>query len=313
MKGGMRGTRPFYPSYACAMDLVANPAIRAALACGLAAAACAQAAIVEDKFMLPVKVTDSHDNEVQHSIMVTTFYDSDTPAPRPVVVINHGRAANAMDRSKLGRAQYSVASKWLASMGFFVAVPTRIGYGVTGGPDIEDTGDCSHKYYPPGYVAAASQTLQVLDRVRARDDVDRSRAIVWGQSFGGATAITLASMNPPNVQLAVNFAGGGGGDPVGRPQNPCAQPMLKKLFADYGKTSRIPTLWIYTENDMYFGPKLPKVWFDAFVAEGGKGEYTRFPPDGENGHSLFTHAPEKWQPRVLEFLRANGYPNLPTR
>jgi dienelactone hydrolase len=292
--------------------MLASMITRIAGGCILTAALAAQAGIVEDKFMLPVKVVDGHDHEIQHSIMVSTFYDSDTPAPRPVIVINHGRAAAAMDRSKLGRAQYSVASKWLASMGFFVAVPTRIGYGVTGGPDVEDTGDCSRKYYPPGYAAAAAQTLQVLDSVRTRADVDRARAIVWGQSFGGATSITVASMNPANVQLAINFAGGGGGDPVGRPQDPCAQPMLKKLFADYGKTSRIPTLWIYTENDMYFGPRLPKVWFDAFVANGGKGEYTLFPPDGENGHSLFTHAPEKWQPRVLEFLRANGYPDLAT-
>jgi len=286
---------------------------RIAGACFVAVALVARAGIVEEQFKLPVKVLDSHDHEVQHSIVVSTFYDSDTPAPRPIIVINHGRATSAMDRSKLGRAQYSVASKWLASMGFFVAVPTRIGYGVTGGPDVEDTGDCSRKYYPPGYAAAAAQTLQVLDAVGTRADVDKSRSIAWGQSFGGAASIAVASMNPPGVQLAINFAGGGGGDPVGHPQDPCAQPMLKKLFADYGTTSRIPTLWIYTENDMYFGPKLPKVWFDAFVAAGGKGEYTLFPPDGENGHALFTHAPEKWQPRVLEFLRANGYPGLATK
>ena len=70
-------------------------------------------------------------------------------------------------------------------------------------------------------------------------------------------------------------------------------------------------LWIYTENDQYMGAKLPKVWFDAFKSEGGVGEYVLYPPNGEDGHSLFTRAPELWQPRVLEFLRANGYARAP--
>jgi hypothetical protein len=117
-------------------------------------------------------------------------------------------------------------------------------------------------------------------------------------------------MNPSGVQAAVNFAGGGGGNPKSRPQNPCGQSKLKKLFANYGKTARIPTLWIYTENDLYMGPTLPKVWFDAFRSSGGTGEFVLYPPNGEDDHSPFTHVSEVWQPKVLEFPRTNGYPNI---
>jgi hypothetical protein len=35
------------------------------------------------------------------------------------------------------------------------------------------------------------------------------------------------------------------------------------------------------------------------------------PPNGDDGHGLFTRAPELWQPRLLEFLRANGYARAP--
>ena len=276
----------------------------------LAHATLASARLVEEKHWLPVKVQDSHGNDLERQIMVTVFYDDDVPKPYPVVIINHGRAVSASDRAALGRAQYSVASQWFTQMGFIVAVPTRIGYGVTGGRDVEYTGECNSKYYPPGYVASAAQTLQVLDFLRARDDVDKARTVIVGQSFGGATSITVAAMNPPGVQMAINFAGGGGGDPKGRPQDPCGPSLLKKMFADYGKTARIPTLWIYTENDMYFGPKLPKTWFDAFKAEGGVGEYELYPALGDNGHGLFTMAPDLWKPRVLAFMRANGYPDL---
>ena len=283
------------------------------LAVWLAHSTVALATLVEEQHWVPVKVRDSHDHDIEQKIMVTVFHDSDATKPYPLVVLDHGRAVSAQDRAALGRAKYSVASSWLTQLGFMVAVPTRIGYGVTGGPDVEYTGECSNKYYPPGYAAAAAQTLQALEFARTLPGADKARAVVMGQSFGGATAIAVAAMNPPGVQLAINFAGGGGGDPKGRPQNPCGQSPLKSLFAGYGKTARIPTLWIYTENDMFFGPKLPKAWFDAFKAEGGTGEYALYPPVGENGHGFFTLAPDSWKPRVLEFLRVNGYPGIKER
>jgi len=58
------------------------------------------------------------------------------------------------------------------------------------------------------------------------------------------------------------------------------------------------------------GSRLPKEWFDAFKAAGGTGEYVLFPPLGDDGHGLFSKAPRIWQPEVLRFLRANGYPEL---
>jgi dienelactone hydrolase len=191
-----------------------------------------------------------------------------------------------------------------------VVVPTRIGYGVTGGEDVEDTGNCNRKNYPPGYDAAAVQSLQILALVRKRADVLPDRTLVVGQSFGGTTAITLAAKNPAGVVAALNFAGGGGGNPLTQPQQPCGTQQLKRMFADYGRTARIPSLWVYTENDQWMGPKYPREWFEAFKAEGGVGEFVLFPPNGKDGHSLFSQAPEVWRPTVLEFLRRHGYPEL---
>ena len=82
------------------------------------------------------------------------------------------------------------------------------------------------------------------------------------------------------------------------------------MFADYGETARTPTLWIYTENDQWMGPKFPREWFDAFKEKGGVGEFVLFPPNGRDGHGLFSNAPEVWRARALEFLRTNGYPDL---
>jgi dienelactone hydrolase len=274
----------------------------------LAFAGATQGRLVEEQISVPVRVSNGFGKEVAHEIVVTVFRDDRAAPPYPLLILNHGRAGTPEERSALGRARYGVPSRWLTRLGFMVAVPTRVGYGVTGGEDVEDTGLCSRKNYPPGFTASAVEALAVLELLRRRADVAPDRAVVMGQSFGGATAIAVAALAPAGVQLAVNFAGGGGGDPKTRPQDPCAPALLKKLFADYGRTARMPTLWIYTENDMYFGPRLPEEWFEAFKAAGGNGQYLRFPARGESGHNLFSAAPEVWQPTVLEFLRANGYP-----
>jgi dienelactone hydrolase len=276
----------------------------------LAAAAlpfAAPAAVVEQQFDLPVRVTNAWGKAVAQPIRVTVFIDDATPAPRPILLINHGRAAEATARASMGRARFGEASRWFAERGFLVAVPTRIGYGVSGGEDVEDSGPCGNRNYPPVYRAAADQSLQLLDVLRAREDTLKDRTVIVGQSFGGATAVALAALKPPGVVAAINFAGGGGGDPKTHPKQPCSPGLLKRLFAGYGETARMPMLWVYTENDRYFGPKLPREWAQAFREAGGQAEFTQFAPHGEDGHQLFARFPQVWQPVVADFLRRQGF------
>ncbi|HXD42894.1 MAG TPA: dienelactone hydrolase family protein [Ramlibacter sp.] len=273
----------------------------------LPACAAVGARVLEEQIDLPVTVSDAYGKRIEHTIKVTVFSDDANPRPAPVLVLNHGRAADPADRAKMGRARYTDVSKFLVQLGFIVAVPTRIGYGVTGGEDVEYTGSCQMRNYPPGYAAAAAQTLTVLEAVRQRPDAAKDRAVIMGQSFGGATAVTVAALNPPGVQASINFAGGGGGNPKTQPQRPCAPQSLERMFGGYGKTAKVPMLWVYTENDMYFGPKYPKEWFDAYTAQGAPAQFVQYPPHGEDGHLLFTRFPEVWKPKVAEFLEAQGF------
>lgn len=267
----------------------------------------AHARLVEQQFDLPVHVTNAWGKAIDHTIRVTVFVDDATPAPRPILLLNHGRAAEAVQRASMGRARFHDASRWFAERGFLVAVPTRIGYGVTGGEDVEDTGDCGRKNYPPGYRAAADQTTQLLDQLLRRDDVVKDRTVVMGQSYGGATAVALAALKPTGVVASINFAGGGGGNPKEHADRPCSPAQLKRLFAGYGETARMPMLWVYTENDHYFGPQLPRDWVQAFREAGGQAEFTQFPPHGDDGHLLFNKFPQVWQPVVADFLRRQGF------
>jgi dienelactone hydrolase len=267
----------------------------------------AQAALQEEVIRLRAQVTNMYGKVVEQEFVVTVFSDDATRDLRkPIAIVLHGRAADADKRAAMGRATYKVNAQWLAEQGFLVAVPTRIGYGVSGGEDVEDSGSCSRKYYPPAYQAAADQTLVVLKYLQQRADVDKDRAVVIGQSFGGATVITLAAMNPVGLKAVINFAGGGGGNPATRAGDPCAPSSLEQMFAKYGQTARIPSLWIYTENDQWMGAEYPVQWHRAFVNAGGVGEFVQFGPNGKDGHALFTQAPDVWRHRVRSFFEQHG-------
>lgn len=280
------------------------------LAISLGTAASAHAKLVEKIIKVPVKVSNAYGKVIEQDTVVTLFYEDAAPKPYPLAVINHGRPAKAEQRLDYGRSTAITNARWFAGMGFLVVVPTRVGYGVTGGDDLEDTGVCSKKNYPPGYEAAAVQSLQVLEFVRQRPDVAPNRTLLLGQSFGGTTAITLAAKNPAGVQATINFAGGGGGNPETQPGEPCGTNRIKSMFADYGSTARTPTLWVYAENDQWMGPTYPREWFEAFKSKGGVGEFVQFPPNGKDGHNLFAQDPDVWRPTVLDFLKAHGYPDL---
>ncbi|WP_201781823.1 S9 family peptidase [Xylophilus sp. Leaf220] len=279
-------------------------------AVSLALAAGAHARVHEEAFDLPVQVTHSSGKRFSQPIRVTVWTDDANPKPSPVLVLNHGRAPDAEGRQKLGRARYGDAARFFLRHGFIVAVPTRIGYGVSGGEDLENSGPCQRKSYAPGFAAAADQVAATLEAIRQRPDAAQDRAVIAGQSFGGATTLAAAGRNLPGVVAAIDFAGGAGGNPKLQPGRPCSPHLLESTLGSYGKTARVPVLWLYAQNDQYFGPTHPREWFDAFRAAGGTGEFIEFPPQGEDGHQTFARFPQTWHPPVAAFLERQGFPAL---
>jgi dienelactone hydrolase len=135
--------------------------------------------------------------------------------------------------------------------------------------------------------------------------VDAGHGLLVGQSFGGATVLAVASKNEPGVVAAINFAGGSGGRPKTHPGAPCRDDRLAATLASYAK-AKVPTLWLYSDNDQYWGARLPKLWFDGFVKSGGRGRFVELPPSGEDGHSSFSRNAVAWRPPVEAFLREIG-------
>jgi dienelactone hydrolase len=277
----------------------------AAAALALLSAA-ANAAIVEDIVQLPVSAKDRFGATHQQTITVTVFRD-DARARAPFLVFNHGRAGSAEARARSGQApQFAEHSRWFVERGFAVFVPIRMGYGVSGGPDLEDTGPCANRDFAAGFDAAATQSLAVIAYAQAQPYVVAQRGVLVGQSFGGATTVALAAMNVDGVLGGINFAGGAGGSPDRRPGQPCSEPTLARTFAAYGKTARRPLLWLYSKNDLYWGADYPRSWFEAFRTAGGNAEFVQLPAHGRDGHASFQNNPSAWKPHVERFLGSLG-------
>ena len=181
-------------------------------------------------------------------------------------------------------------------------LPLRVGYGATGGPDVENSGRCNDRNFLPTYEAGAAQTVATVEYAKAQPFIDPSDGLVVGQSFGGTIAIAIAAKALPGVKAVLNFAGGGGGNPKAHPAEPCSLDRMTALFAQYGEQGRIPALWLYSENDRYWGQKIPRDWFKAFTSGGGQGEFVQLPPYKQDGHAIFTGNPASWKPAVERFL-----------
>ncbi|MBM3342984.1 MAG: dienelactone hydrolase [Betaproteobacteria bacterium] len=267
----------------------------------------AWAALVEEVVRLPVQLVDRDGVSHQHTLTLTVFRD-DARARSPFMIVNHGRSGAVERRAGMGRVRYSANAGYFVERGFAVFVPTRIGYGVTGGPDLEQSrGPCHDRDFAPGFDIAAAQNLVVIQYAKSQPFVDATRGVLVGQSVGGATTVALAAQNIAGVSAAINFAGGAGGNPAGRPNDPCSPRTLAQTYADYGKSARTPMLWLYSENDLYWGKTHPRLWFERYKANGAPAEFVQLPAHGEDGHSSFTRNPAAWRPQVERFLKSFGY------
>jgi dienelactone hydrolase len=254
--------------------------------------------------------------------VVTHIYkpNSSSATAFPLVIYSHGRNynPNPLNPSDISTPHIKpeVANWWLQK-GFAVVAPLRPGYGETGGFDRENQfiywqgSSCItepksiNPLYGRAAVKAREVVLATLTWAQTQPWVKRDRIVLVGQSVGGMTTIATAAINPEGVIAGINFAGGMGGNPTTSPRKSCQPEQLTTIYGQYGKTTRVPTLWLYAENDLFWGPDFPKQWFDAFKTGGSDATFVQTPPvPGEvNGHTLINTGGPLWKPEVDIFLK----------
>jgi dienelactone hydrolase len=227
-----------------------------------------------------------------------------TPSPGgrfPLVVISHGSPRRDSDRPGMSPGQYEAVGQWFAERGYAVVIPMRRGYGKSEGPWSESFGSCQTPDYVRGGLGSAQDIEAVVAYMRDQSFIDPDRIVLVGHSAGAWGSIAAASANPPGVVAAIAFAPGRGSL---APDEVCGGDALVRAARSFGATTRIPTLWIYSENDHFFAPKLARDIFDAFHAgTQAKAEFIAAPSCGRDGHMLVLRCSSDWQSAVAAFLQ----------
>jgi dienelactone hydrolase len=239
--------------------------------------------------------------------LTATLFQPAGAGPFPVVILNHGSPARARDRDVMGRYRLLAPVQELVRMGFAVLVPMRRGYGASPGEYAEGYGSCDSPRFDRSGAESARDVISAVDYARTLPSIDRERIVLMGQSAGGFASLAAAAQSPPGVVAVVNIAGGRGGN--GKDGAPCAPEAMASVIARYAGTTQAPVLWLYAQNDKYFGPAVSKAWFAAFEQAGGKGRYILNAAHGDDGH-LLLYAPDGvgvWSPQVQAFLRELGF------
>jgi dienelactone hydrolase len=246
------------------------------------------------------------DGRMHAGEMQITHYRPSGNGPFPVVVFTHGR--NSQMRHDPPRWRAVPSARFWTRRGFAVFVMTRVGYGELGQHvDPEAGGACSTVDYTPALDAMTTQIERTIAFAAEQPWADAKRVVLHGVSYGGFGTIASIARAPPGVVGAVNFVGGLGGNPQRRPRDPCQGDKITSIAAAAGAKARVPMLWLYAENDAFWGAEWPKRWHKAFTGAGGKAQLTTFGPIGADGHKLLNDGFPQWRPVVDKFIEGLGF------
>jgi dienelactone hydrolase len=266
------------------------------------------AGLIEEATFLTVRGRDGHSYRLE-AIVVRKM---DAPPRLPVALITHGKQKLAAEMAALHAEAMLPQARDLAHRGYLAVALVRRGFGFSDGTPGVAAGARFARCSVPDlrqYFAAEADDLDAAWHViAARPDADPNRMIAIGQSVGGGTVLAFAARQPRGLMAAVNLSGGV--RLTRQDGSTCAPDVLAAAIGTYGLTTRVPTLWLYSENDSLFAPELAYAMRDAYAAAGGQPELQMFPPVLPDGHYLFAagEGRVKWLAALDAFLRARALP-----
>ena len=274
---------------------------------------------------------------------LTVLYPTGT-GPFPVMVFNHGDVGPETPWVEFRQRMVDmVVAREFLNFGWAVAFPSRMGVGFSDGlyrnEQVRD--DFNPTYKAQVHASEIAPVLQYLPRLPL---LDMRRVVLGGQSAGGYAVMYLAGMNLPGVVGVINFSGGrtDAGTQTAvyttaktvteritsgltsrerktvyttqtrRTVNVSASQMNQIMidgFAEFGKASRIPGLWLFAENDSRYSATTIREAHKAFTQAGGQATLLLFPASMDDGHFIY-QSPELWRPALRNYLQSLGVASL---
>ena len=234
-----------------------------------------------------------------HARLQTTIFRPDGDGPFPLIIINHGKDAGAP--SKQARDRFIYMATAFVKRGYAVMVPMRRGFAGSSGRYVEY--GCN---MTANGLGQASDVRDTLDYARSLPWIDSDRIVIAGQSYGGLATMAMGTQTVPGVRGLINFAGG-----LRDNSNHCDwRSELVHAMSNYGGANKLPSLWMYGENDSLFSPELVARMHDAYVRAGGDAKLVEYGAFRRDAHGLIgSRDGEKiWWTETEQFLQRIGMP-----
>jgi len=252
--------------------------------------------LVEERMMLPAQFKADDGSTYTANLEAIVIRPNDG-RKHPLAVLNMGVAALLYDEIRPD-VQLDQTREF-ARRGWVAITFTRRGWGHSEGTYNESVTKCETAEYLRVGRRAAEDVREVVRLMDEKAYVDASKVIVVGWVGGGS--LSLIADPPPGLAAAVIFAGS---ESV---LLRCPQKVANEVYSTYGRTSHIPTLWVYSENDHVISEDLIRRTYTFFTETGGNGEFLLAPPFPIDGHSLFSlQGIPVWTRYVDDFLEKHG-------
>ncbi|MFM0282935.1 prolyl oligopeptidase family serine peptidase [Paraburkholderia sediminicola] len=228
----------------------------------------------------------------------TTIYKPDGPGPFPMIVFNHGKIPG--DPRTQERSDPLPFAREFVRRGYVVVAPNRQGFGHSGGTYQQDGCDVERNG-----VGQAGDVAATIDFMSKQPYVDATHIVVAGTSHGGLATMAYGPEAAPGVRALINFSGG-------LRQDACAdwQGNLTRAFGAYGEKTKVPSLWLYGDNDSVWTAPLVAGMYAAYSAHGASAKMVDFGNYKNDAHRLVgdRDGVQIWWPAVEAFLARAGMP-----
>jgi len=237
----------------------------------------------------------------EHPVMLqVTVFTPDGPGPFPLAVENHGGAGDDLPLELQPRHRASYLANYFLSRGYAVVLPMMRGFAGSGGKitvqgcNLEQVG-----------VDNAKDIRAVISYMAKQPNIDSSRIVVAGRNLGGWSTLAFGTLDYPAVKGLINFSGGAISSTCS-----LSESALSNIAQHYGAKTKIPSLWLYGDNDEFIPVETWRGMHQAYIAAGGDAELVAYGKFLDDGHAMlrYPEALSIWTPKVDAFLTKVGLP-----
>jgi dienelactone hydrolase len=233
---------------------------------------------------------------------------SDAQGNLPIALFTNGdqTLATAGVGAATTAATYAPYARDLARRGWLAVVALRRGFGKSDGPKPSPIA-CQADSLNTWATAAADDLQATINFIARRPDADAGKVMVIGSEIAGVAAVALSARNPSGLVAVISISGGL------ESESKCPmQDILVDAFKDYGATSRVPNLWMYSKSDKTFDSDFAERLHSTFLDGGGDVKFVTFFHTGDVGTAIFSKAKSAWYGQMDGFLQWNNLPSWST-